>query len=243
MPHMPPADAQPSEPSPSPPRAFTQGLGTVFQFVGGIQFLVLMFVCCASGLISKNQFDRDAMTKIGWHLPGDPADRPTYTGQRALTISLTVGVVLGLGIASIGLGLQAESRRAPLMGIFCTGFATLFWLVHTVFAVYPLRSAILILAGLVLTIASGILFVLAIGSRREMLRDPPPSGLELLPADYQTPYSHLHQDSPEVRLAAELEQRRRNLAVQQKELEALEKRLKRRLKESGDISGSDKENT
>ena len=40
--------------------------------------------------------------------------------------------------------------------------------------------------------------------------------------------THLHQDPPEVRLAAELAQRRARLAVQQKELEALELRMKRK---------------
>jgi hypothetical protein len=40
-------------------------------------------------------------------------------------------------------------------------------------------------------------------------------------------------DPPEVRLAAELEQRRQRLAVQQKELEMLEEKLKRKLDEGG----------
>ena len=43
------------------------------------------------------------------------------------------------------------------------------------------------------------------------------------------PYSHLHQDPPEVRLARELDERRGKLAVQQKELEMLEASLRRKL--------------
>jgi hypothetical protein len=64
-----------------------------------------------------------------------------------------------------------------------------------------------------------------------MKSNPPPPGHEILPADYKVPYSHYHVDPPEVRLAAELEQRRQRLAVQQKELEMLEERLKRKLDE------------
>jgi hypothetical protein len=65
-------------------------------------------------------------------------------------------------------------------------------------------------------------------------RDPPPPELEILPADYKVPYSHYHEDPPEVRLARELEQRRQRLAVQQKELELLEEKLKRKLQQSGE---------
>ena len=64
-----------------------------------------------------------------------------------------------------------------------------------------------------------------------MRRNPPPAGFEILPADYKVPYSHMHQDPPEVRLARELEQRRQKLEVQQKELEMLEQKLHNKLKQ------------
>jgi hypothetical protein len=62
---------------------------------------------------------------------------------------------------------------------------------------------------------------LAIQAFREMRKNPPPAGHDVLPPGYKIPYSHYHADPPEVRLAAELAQRRERLAVQQKELEAL----------------------
>ena len=71
----------------------------------------------------------------------------------------------------------------------------------------------------------------SIAAWREMRRHPPPVGLEVLPADYKVPYSHLHQDPPEVRLARELESRRQKLEVQQRELEMLEDKLRRKLKQ------------
>ena len=91
-----------------------------------------------------------------------------------------------------------------------------------------------LLAVISLVIAAGfaLLLAAAIGAGREMRRDPPPPELEVLPADYKVPYSHYHADPPEVRLARELGQRRQRLAVQQKELEMLEEKLKRRLQQS-----------
>ncbi|MBC8104955.1 MAG: hypothetical protein H7Z14_00060, partial [Anaerolineae bacterium] len=68
----------------------------------------------------------------------------------------------------------------------------------------------------------------------EMWRDPPPKGIEVLPEDYKVPYSHMHQDPPDVRYAAELQQRRERLEIQRKELEALEERIKRRMKQNGE---------
>jgi hypothetical protein len=65
-----------------------------------------------------------------------------------------------------------------------------------------------------------------------MRREPPAPGHEVLPIDYKIPYSHYHEDPPEVRLARELEERRQRLAVQQKELEMLEEKLKRKLDEA-----------
>jgi hypothetical protein len=67
-----------------------------------------------------------------------------------------------------------------------------------------------------------------------MRNNPPPPDFEVLPPDYKVPYSHLHQDPPEVRLAKELEARRQKLAVQQKELEMLEQKLHRKLDEKRD---------
>jgi Skp family chaperone for outer membrane proteins len=64
-----------------------------------------------------------------------------------------------------------------------------------------------------------------------MRKNPPPEGHDALPTGYKIPYSHYHDDPPEVRLAAELAQRRERLAVQQKELEALEKKIKRSLED------------
>jgi hypothetical protein len=219
----------PESPPPSPPRAFTQGVGTLFQFVGVSLFLVMMSVCCLSSLLSKDYAARPDRMQVGWHFPGDKPDAPTYSYARAMTLSVTLGVFCGMGLAGVGLGLQAQRRAAPWMGVALSGFGTAFWIVQAVFAIWPLGSVVLALLAIALALLFGVLFVMAVGALREMLATPPPAGHEILPADYKVPYSHLHQDPPEVRLARELEQRRQRLAVEQKELEMLEQKLRKKM--------------
>ena len=218
-------DSTPSPDEP-PPRAFTQGVGTVFQVGGVTLFLLMMGICCLSSLLSKEVANRVDRTEIGWHLPGDLPAVPSYSYARAMTLSVSFGVFLGMAMAGVGLGLQAQRGAAPLFGIVVTGFGTVFWSIQTAFAIRPLGSPILAILALMFVVFFGVMLSLAIGAWREMRHSPPPIGFENLAADYKVPYSHMHQDPPEVRLAHELAQRRERLAVQQKELEALELRMK-----------------
>jgi hypothetical protein len=226
-PPSPPTDP-PSPPQPPPPRAFTQGVGTVYQFVGVSLFVLSMLVCCGSSLVSKNVAERPDLMAVGWALPL-PGGPFFYSAQRAITISLLLAVFFGIALAGLGLGLQAQSRRAPSGAVLVAGFATLFWAAQAVFFAQTLGSVPLAAGTALLAIAFGILAAFAVAAAREMRLHPPPPDHEVLPADYKVPYSHLHQDPPEVRLARDLEQRRERLAVQQKELEMLEARLKRKL--------------
>src|SRR5438477_12049458 len=89
-----PSLSQPPPPA-SPPRAFTQGVGTVFQFAGVILFIVSMFVCCASSLLSRETAMHTGLTTIGWH---------SYSAQKAITISLLASIFFGLVLAGFGLG-------------------------------------------------------------------------------------------------------------------------------------------
>lgn len=222
---------EPSPPSPDaaphpPPRAFTQGVGTVFQVVGGTMFFVLATVCCGSSLLSKETAERHDLTRIGWG--GRAGGEVVYSAQRAISVALFVGVGLSVGVASVGLGLQATRRSAAVGGLLVTGFGLAFWAVHTAFAAQVMGSIILsVIAGGMLVLYA-VLFALGVAAWREMRTNPPPVGHEVLPEGYKVPYSWYHDDPPEVRLAHELEQRRQRLAVQQKELEMLEEKLKKR---------------
>ena len=220
-----------SSPDPAPPRAFTQGVGTVFQFAGVLLFLASMFVCCGSGLVSKSVAQRHDLTQVGWTLGRVGGEPVFYSAQRAMSLSLTLAVFFGLALAGIGLGLQAMNRFSPYAAVAVTLLATGYWAVQFVFFVQKLPSVILATIAFVLFGLFAGLTGLAVRALREMRRDPPPPGHEILPADYKVPYSHLHEDPPEVRLARELEQRKERLAVQQKELEMLEDRLRRKLED------------
>jgi len=218
-----------SQPTDPPPRAFTQGVGTVFQFVGVTLFLVMMFICCSSSLLSKETATHTDLTRIGWHLPSDAADHPTYSAQLATTLTVMLGVFFGMALAGLGLGLQAQNPRTPLLAVFLSSIAVVFWIVQILLFATAMRSVVLSLACSALLLLFIGCLVLSIGAMREMRRDPPPHAFETLPKDYKIPYSHMHADPPDVRLARELEDRRQKLAVQQKELEMLEEKIKRRM--------------
>lgn len=207
------------------PRAFTQGVGTVFQVVGVVLFLASFFVCCGSSLLSRDTATQTDLTTVGWNLAGSK-----YSGQQAVTICLLLAVFCGMGLASLGLGLQAQHRRAPYLAAALCGGAAIFWTAHAVLF-GKVGFYWLCLPTAALAVLSVLLLVLACVSLREMRRNPPAAGFELLPADYKVPYSHLHEDPPEVRLAREVEQRRARLEVEQKEIESLEAKLKRKLQQ------------
>jgi len=210
--------------SPPAPRAFTQGVGLVYQVVGVTMFAALMFVCCASSLLSSSTAIRQDLTRIGWGV---------YSVQKAMTVSLCVGIFCGLAMAGLGLGMQATHRRTPIAAALVTGLGGVFFAVHAWFFASTWGSwkmSVLCAFGAAMLLA---LMGLAIAAALEMRRNPVPSGFNILPRDYKVPYSHLHEDPPEVRLARELEARKERLAVQQKELELLEQKLKRKLDEGG----------
>jgi hypothetical protein len=220
-------------PAAQPPRAFTQGVGLVFQVVGGVLFLTLFFTCCGSSLLSKEWATRADLREIGWggSITADGLRHPAYSAQQALTISLFAGLFFGLALAGFGLGMQAESRVAAPCAVVVTLLGTVFWIAHALFAATAARSVAFTLVAGGLACLFAVLLGFARSADREMRENPPPPGHELLPAGYKIPYSHYHDDPPEVRLAAELQQRRERLAVQQKELEMLEEKLRRKLAE------------
>jgi hypothetical protein len=228
-----PAPAPGSAPAstPPPPRAFTQGLGQVFQVVGVLLFLAMMFVCCGSSLLSKETATHTTLTRIGWHQAGDPANRPSYSAQRAISVSLFSGVFFGIALAGVGLGMQAEYVAAAAAAVLLTILGSSFWIVHALFAATVGGSILFTSLAGGLALVFVLLLAGSVHALVELRRTPPPADHALLPADYKIPYSHYHEDPPEVRLERELQQRRQRLHVQQKELEMLEARLRQRLKE------------
>jgi hypothetical protein len=210
-------------PSPAPPpRAFTQGLGVVFQAAGVTLFLSFFTLCCLSGLLSMNTATGTGLGEVAFH---------GYSAQRAVSISVVVGIFLGMALAGIGLGLQAERRAAPVMAVIMTAAAGVYWLAHALLFAVVAHAVVLTLICLLLAGGFVMLCVLAWGALREMRAMPPPKDQEILPADYKVPYSHLHQDPPEVRLERELDARRQRLEAERRALESLEQKLHRKQKD------------
>jgi hypothetical protein len=160
----------PVAPAPPSKYPFAQGVGTIFQFVGVTLFLISMFVCCSTSLLSKDTATHSNLTTIGWHRPGDPPDLPTYSAQRALTITLPAAICYGMALAALGLGLQTESRNAPLYALLLNLFAIVFWIAHLAFFA-SLKWIILSILCTTLVMLSALLVILSIGAWRE-LRQP-----------------------------------------------------------------------
>jgi hypothetical protein len=144
-------------------------VGTVFQFVGVGLFLISMFICCSSSLLSKDSATHTSLTTIGWHVAGDPADRPSYSAQRAITVTLPSTICYGMALAAVGLGLQAESRNAPAMGVGLNLLAVIFWLTHLVFFA-SIRWIVMSILCTLLGMLTVLMLMLAIGAARDMRR-------------------------------------------------------------------------
>ena len=213
-------------PQPTLPRAYSQGVGTVFQFAGAVVFLLLMFVCCISGLFSRESATRTSLNNVGWGRTSD--GKPIYSAQLATAISVPAGAVAGLGLSAVGLGLQAGSRRAGMIAVvICTIMGT-FLLVNTIFFAVTVRS--IGLTGLSL-VGAGLfcaLDALAIGAVIELGKNPAPDENDMAFEPLDGPGNAGGEASPDAELQHEVAYRRRRLEVQQAELDALERRLKRR---------------
>ena len=160
----------PENPPPSPtppPHAFAQGTGTVFQFVGVGLFLISMFICCCSSLLSKDSATHSGLTEIGWHRAGDPIDKPTYSAQRALSISLPASLCYGMALAALGLGLQSENRAAPTAAVLLNVCASILWIVQLIFfaSIKWIGMSILCIA---LGMLAGLMLALSVGAWRDM---------------------------------------------------------------------------
>src|SRR4051812_38339607 len=94
------SNQNPPEPA-SPPRAFTQGVGTVFQIVGVFMFLAMATICCGSSVMGK-EGERPDLANVGWHMAGT-----VYSVPRAMSVGLVVGLALASAVAALGLGMQA----------------------------------------------------------------------------------------------------------------------------------------
>lgn len=153
-----------------PPRAFTQGVGTVFQFVGVTLFVISMFTCCSTSLLSKDAATHSGLTTIGWHRAADAPDQPTYSAQRALTITLPAALLYGMALAALGLGLQADSRAAPIGALALNLFMAMFLVLQLAFFLSMQWIGMSMICIVMVILAAGLL-LLSIGAVREAKRN------------------------------------------------------------------------
>jgi len=216
---------------PPPPRAFAQGTGVMLQTVGMVLFLSSCLICSLSSWWHPMQDRGEVIEQVrtgqttGGNFLRDIRDRPVEAGYAMTVIFSTVG---GLGLAVFGLGLQAERRRA---GIAAMVTATILMVILILAgallwrggAGWPAR----ILHG-VLTTTVAIVTMFTWYAMRQVLADPPPVDIDVVPPGTKIPYSFYHEDSPEVRLTKELANRRARLNAERLEIEKMERELKDR---------------
>lgn len=229
---MQPPSEPPSTPRTPPPRAFAQGTGIVLQTVGILLFLTNGCVCSMTGLWDPVASRTDVIEQIDSGRPlGMSIQRmfedPAKAGYMLTVVTSTVG---GLAMGVLGLGLQTDRRRAAagaLVSVAMTGAVmlaagVLLWVGA---APWGARAWNAVLLAVILTA-----MVFTWHALREVRAAPPPPDIDIVPPGTKIPYSFYHDDSPEVRLAKELENRKAKLEAEREEIEKMERELREREK-------------
>jgi hypothetical protein len=216
--------------SPPPPRAFAQGTGWLLQTLGILLFAANCCVCGMTGLWDPVASRSDIIHQIDSGRPlGMTVQRLFEDPAKAgYMLTVVIGTVGGLAMAVLGLGLQADRRRAAAGAMACVGAVAaivtaagvLLWVGH---APWEARAWNAVLVA-VLFVTGGFTW----HAMREVTANPPPANIDIVPPGTRIPYSFYHDDPPEVRLAKELENRRAKLDVERAEIEKMEKELKER---------------
>jgi hypothetical protein len=220
----------------SPPRAFAQGTGVMLQAFGVILLLSTCCVCSLSFL-----WDPQRPPSL---VDGDPSVEQTRRssnltvlmdepGRLGVMLTIMSTSVAGLAMAGFGLGLQAERLRAA----WGAAASTSLWFIVLVgagVALWTGESSInariwhMLLAALALLLSG-----FAIAALRQVLADPPPADIDILPPDFKVPYSIYHEDPPDVRLEKEIANRRARLEAEHRELREMEDNLREK-RQKGD---------
>jgi len=206
-------------------RAFAQGTGVLLQTVGMILFLSTCCVCSLAGLWDPTLSRPAVLQQLD---SGEPIGlsflslfaQPAKAGVMLMAMFMTVG---GLAMAVFGLGLQSEKPRSAwgamatvilMMIVLCLSGVGL-WVDHASWSARSWHG--------ILTVVVLVVFGFTWAALRQMIACPPAPDNDVLRADYKIPYSHYHDDPPDVRLAKELANRRARLEAEQRELEKLER--------------------
>jgi hypothetical protein len=215
----------PPAPSPAPPpRAFAQGTGVLLQTIGVTLFLLNCCICSTGFLWDQKPASLEILDQARQQgLSASAMQDPAKLGVMLTVVFSTVG---GLAMAACGLGLQSERRRAAwgafgtvlvLSLILLSGGAAL-WIGGASLAAKLWNAALTLVA----LISLGFTWV----ALRQVIANPPPPDVDVVPPGTKIPYSFYHDDPPDVRLAKELAQRRAKLDAERREIDKMEQDLR-----------------
>lgn len=223
---VPNEDERPRGGEPSP-RAFAQGTGVLLQTVGMILFFSTCCVCSLAGLWDPLLSRPEVLQQLQGNEPVGLTfwmlfQHPAKAGIMLMVMFMTVG---GLAMAGFGLGLQSDTARSAwgalvtvtvMLAVLAVAGAGI-WIGRASWAARLWHVGLFALMWIML----GFVWV----ALRQVLAHPPPADVGVLAADFKIPYSHYHDDPPDVRLAKELAERRARLEAEQVELDRLEREL------------------
>ncbi|MEX2213668.1 MAG: hypothetical protein WD768_06050 [Phycisphaeraceae bacterium] len=184
-------DAAPSVP---PVRAFAQGTGVLLQVVGIMLFLVTSCMCVFAGVWDP-PLSKDAAAET-LEKEADPQSAllaiAAEPGRLGKFLTVVISSVAGLSLAVFGLGLQSDKPRAAL-GAVITAFLWLATLLTGGVMLWTGAGTIAMrIWNFLLVAAAAIVLAFTIAALRQVLRHPPPKGLEILPPDFEIPKSYKH---------------------------------------------------
>ncbi len=192
-----PTEAPPHPPlpqEPQPPRAFAQGVGVLLQTVGMVLFLSTCCVCSVAGAWDPTMDRAEVLNLIQTDQPVGVTllgllDQPGRAGVMLTVMFTTVG---GLAMAGFGLGLQAQKPKSG-WGAFVTNVLMLSVLIVAGVGLWVGQASwVARVWHALLTVLVAVLTGFAWVALKQMIANPPPADIEVLPKDFEVPSRYKH---------------------------------------------------
>ena len=154
------------------PRAFCHATGFVYQSIG---FLLSVSTCCLWSAASCWQ-DELRSTEAGRFIPEVITDASMH--QLWSMVAVVLSFLSGMGLLTIGFGLQHDRPGSGRTGFWLTAVMALFFLAYLGNAFIQFSSVGRIVVGLVMAVLWTVCFLLAGVSARQQKKFPPPKQSE-----------------------------------------------------------------
>lgn len=207
----------------SPPRAFTQGVGVLLQGLGVMMALTNCCLCSMAGLWDPNLTSHEARQILADdpQLVADPGSYLRDPVRAAAAITILAATIGGLGLAALGLGMQADRPRPAYGALTANALLAAIFLVAGV-ALWTHDSG-LIFRGWhgVLTLLTLLTLPFTFAAARVVMRHPPPPVDDTLPPGFDVRDVLAGEKPSRLKIA----QLRARLEIEQRELDRLEQEL------------------